>query len=89
MNEACDRCGPAVRSVYRAVGGGELYLCRHCANQLWSALSAQGWTMWPVAESDRVPQPTRHLFSWRRASLTQPSWPTLRMVSSTGLLFST
>ena len=56
MDEACDRCGPAVRSVYRAVGGGELYLCRHCADRLWPALSAQGWTMWPVAERDRVPQ---------------------------------
>ena len=24
MNETCDRCGPAVRAVYRVDGGGEL-----------------------------------------------------------------
>jgi hypothetical protein len=28
---------------------GELYLCGHCARQLRSVLSAQGWTIWPVA----------------------------------------
>jgi hypothetical protein len=50
MNETCDRCGPAVHAVYRADGAGELYLCRHCAHQLWPALSAQGWTVWPVAD---------------------------------------
>jgi ribosomal protein S14 len=43
MNETCDRCGPAVRAVYRVTRNGELYLCRHCASQLWPALSAQGW----------------------------------------------
>ena len=42
MNETCDRCGPAVRAVYRVDRRGELYLCRHCTNQLWAALSAQG-----------------------------------------------
>jgi hypothetical protein len=43
MNETCDRCGPAVRAVYRVTRDGELYLCEHCASQLWPALSAQGW----------------------------------------------
>jgi hypothetical protein len=42
MNEACDRCGPAVRAAYRVERRGELYLCRHCASQQWAALSAQG-----------------------------------------------
>ena len=50
MNETCDRCGPAVRAVYRAERAGELYLCRHCGNRLWPALYARGWTMWPVSE---------------------------------------
>jgi asparagine N-glycosylation enzyme membrane subunit Stt3 len=49
MNEACDRCGPAVRAVYHASKGGQLYLCGHCADQLRSALSAQGWALRPVA----------------------------------------
>ncbi len=48
MNEACDRCGPAVRAAYRVERRGELYLCRHCASQQWAAFSAQGWTIWPV-----------------------------------------
>ncbi len=43
MNETCDRCGPAVRAAYRVTRDGELYLCRHCASQLWPTLSAQGW----------------------------------------------
>jgi ribosomal protein S14 len=43
MSETCDRCGPAVGAVYRV---GELYLCRHCTNQLWPTLSAQGWNIW-------------------------------------------
>ena len=55
MNETCDRCGPAVRAMYRADRHGQLYLCRHCASRLWQALSAQGWTIrpatiWPTAE---------------------------------------
>src|SRR6266481_2014644 len=50
MNETCDRCGPAVRAVYRVDRHGELYLCRHCTNQLWAALSAQGWTIRPARE---------------------------------------
>jgi hypothetical protein len=49
MNESCDRCGPAVRALYRAESTGELYLCRHCGNRLWSALHARGWTMSPVS----------------------------------------
>ena len=58
MNEPCDRCGPAVRAVYRADGAGELYLCRHCARRLWPALSAQGWTVRPVGEHALAPQAT-------------------------------
>jgi hypothetical protein len=50
MNETCDRCGPAVRAVYRAERTGELYLCRHCGNRLWPALYTRGWTIRPVSE---------------------------------------
>ena len=45
MNEACDRCGPAVHAVYRVDRSGELYLCGHCSNLLRPALSAQGWNI--------------------------------------------
>ena len=45
MNETCDRCGPAVRAAYRVARSGELYLCRHCTNLLWPALSTQGWNV--------------------------------------------
>ena len=55
MNETCDRCGPAVRAMYRADRNGELYLCRHCASQLRQALSAQGWAIWPTGEQGRWP----------------------------------
>jgi len=51
MNETCDRCGPAVRAVYRVNRNGELYLCGHCANQLWQALSAQDWAIRPIAST--------------------------------------
>lgn len=50
MNETCDRCGPAVSAAYRVAQNGELYLCGHCTNQLWSALSAQGWNIWLIQE---------------------------------------
>jgi hypothetical protein len=50
LNQACDRCGPAVRAVYHVRRQGELYLCRHCTNQFWSALNAQGWTIWLLDE---------------------------------------
>jgi hypothetical protein len=56
MNETCDRCGPAVRAVYRVERHGELYLCGHCANRLWAALFAQGWTIWPAGEHALAPQ---------------------------------
>jgi hypothetical protein len=49
MTETCDRCGPAVRAVYRAAGDGQLYLCGHCAAKLKPALRAQGWTVGPAA----------------------------------------
>jgi hypothetical protein len=47
MNETCDRCGPAVRAAYRVDRSGELYLCGHCIGRLGTALTAQGWTIWP------------------------------------------
>ncbi len=56
MNEACDRCGPAVGAGYRAAGAGELYLCGHCAGRLWRALSAQGWIFWPLDVHAVAPQ---------------------------------
>jgi len=55
MNETCDRCGPAVRAVYRVTRNGELYLCGHCASQLWPALSTQGWSIWPTGERALAP----------------------------------
>ena len=45
MNETCDRCGPAVCAACPVDRSGELYLCRHCTNLLWPALSAQGWNI--------------------------------------------
>lgn len=56
MNETCDRCGPAVQAAYRAARSGELYLCRHCTNQLRRALSAQGWSIRPVSGLRVEPQ---------------------------------
>ena len=56
MNETCDRCGPATRAAYRVDGAGELYLCRHCAGRQWRALSAQGWTFWPLGVHALAPQ---------------------------------
>ena len=50
MKETCDRCGPAVPALYRVARRGELYLCGHCARQLWPSLSAQGWSIWPAGE---------------------------------------
>ncbi len=50
MNETCDRCGPAVSAAYRLDRSGELYLCRHCTNLLWPALSAQGWNSCLIRE---------------------------------------
>jgi hypothetical protein len=56
MNETCDRCGPAVRAVYRVDRDGQLYLCLHCASQLWAALYAQGWIISLVDERALAPQ---------------------------------
>jgi hypothetical protein len=56
MNDTCDRCGSAVRAVYRAARRGELYLCRHCVSRLCPALSAQGGTIWTVNELALAPQ---------------------------------
>jgi hypothetical protein len=55
MNQTCDRCGPAVRAIYRVDRDGELYLCRHCTTRLWAALSAQGWAIWPLSQPVLVP----------------------------------
>jgi hypothetical protein len=35
---------------------GELFLCLHCASQLWAALSARGWIIWPTDERVLAPQ---------------------------------
>src|SRR5262249_60541928 len=56
MNETCDRCGPAIRAAYRVNRVGELYLCGHCASRQWRALSAQGWTFWPLGVPALGPQ---------------------------------
>lgn len=56
MNQTCDRCGPAVRAVYRVAREGELYLCRHCTTRLRAALSVQGWAICPVSQHLLVPQ---------------------------------
>jgi len=56
MNETCDRCGPAVGAAYRVDRIGELYLCGRCASRLWRALSAQGWTYWPLGVHAIAPQ---------------------------------
>src|SRR5258707_7602666 len=61
MNETCDRCGPAVRAVYRVDRRGELYLCGHCTNQLWAALAAQGWTIWRSEEHTSELQSRQYL----------------------------
>lgn len=55
MNETCDRCGPAVRAVYRVDRDGELYLCGHCTNQLRPVLSAQGWSVRLIGEHTLAP----------------------------------
>jgi hypothetical protein len=56
MNEACDRCGPAVCAMYHADREGELYLCGHCADRLSPALSAQGWSIGSIGEHALAPQ---------------------------------
>jgi hypothetical protein len=60
MNETYHQCGPSVRAVYPVDRRGELYLCRHCTNQLWAALSAQGWTIWPAREHALAPQASEY-----------------------------
>jgi hypothetical protein len=54
--ETCDRCGPAVRGVYRVTGPGELYLCLRCASEMWAPLNSQGWTIWPAGPLALAPQ---------------------------------
>jgi hypothetical protein len=59
MNQTCDRCGPAIGAAYRVDRvnrAGELYLCGHCASRQWRALSAQGWTFWPLGVHALAPQ---------------------------------
>ncbi len=50
------RYEPAVRTAYRVDRGGELCLCGHCISQPWTALSAQGWTIWPADLPALAPQ---------------------------------
>jgi hypothetical protein len=54
--ETCDRCGPATNAAYRVNRLGTLYLCGHCASWHWRALSAQGWTFWPLGVQALAPQ---------------------------------
>ena len=56
MSETCDRCGPAVGAAYRVDRIGELYLCGPCASRQWRALSALGWTFWPLGVRALAPQ---------------------------------
>ena len=59
MNQTCDRCGPAVGAGYRVDRvnrAGELSLCGVCASRHWRALSAQGWTFWPLGVHAIAPQ---------------------------------
>ena len=56
MNETCDRCGPAIGAAYRVDRVSELYLCGQCATRHWRALSAQGWTFWPLGVHAIAPQ---------------------------------
>jgi hypothetical protein len=59
MNETCDGCGPVVGAGYRVDRVnrvGELYLCEPCASRQWPALSAQGWTFWPLGAHVLAPQ---------------------------------
>jgi hypothetical protein len=56
MNQTCDRCGPPVGAGYRVDRTGELYLCGSCAGRHWPALSAQGWTFWPLGVHAIAPQ---------------------------------
>jgi hypothetical protein len=44
----------AVRAAYRVYRRGELDLDRHCTSWLRAALSAQGWTIWPVVRARRA-----------------------------------
>jgi hypothetical protein len=56
MTQTCDRCGPATGAAYRVDRAGELYLCAQCASRHWPALSAQGWTFWPLGAHAIAPQ---------------------------------
>ena len=76
MNEACDRCGPAVRAAYRVERRGELYLCMHCASQQWAALSTQGWIIWPAGLLAVAPQASEFSgASLRTSSGSSPTAP--------------
>jgi hypothetical protein len=72
MNQACDRCGPAVRAGYRVDRVGELYLCGACAGRHWRALSAQGWTFWPLGVHAIAPQASTRPLS---GPAGEAAWP--------------
>jgi ribosomal protein S27AE len=69
MNETCDRCGPAVVAAYRVDRVRELYLCGRCASRHWRALSAQGWTFWPLGV---------HVLAPQASAGPATAWPTMR-----------
>jgi hypothetical protein len=59
MNQTCDRSGPPAGAGYRVDRvnqAGDLYLCGPCASRHWRALSAQGWTFWPLGVHALAPQ---------------------------------
>ena len=56
MNQTCDQRGPAIGAAYRADRVRELYLCGGCATRQRRALSAQGWTFWPLGAHALAPQ---------------------------------
>jgi pyruvate/2-oxoglutarate dehydrogenase complex dihydrolipoamide dehydrogenase (E3) component len=43
-------CAGYWQLAHTAFREGELYLCGHCARQLWPVLSVRGWTIGPAGE---------------------------------------
>ena len=72
MNETCDRCGPAVGAGYRVNRVGELCLCGRCATRHSPALSAQGWTFWPLGVHALAPQARAAV---RGGPVPDAAWP--------------
>ena len=55
MNETCDRCGPAIRRR-TAWSGSASFPVRTLHEPAMAALSAQGWTIWPLGVHALAPQ---------------------------------